>query len=77
VASVLKTEAVPLTFDCAPDGGEPVGPLLLAGPWPKTGRPKGMTSHHSMSLTVLPELELVETYRLEIPPSVRDPIVLE
>jgi len=36
-----------------------------------------MTSHHSMSLTVLPELELVETYRLEIPPSVRDPIVLE
>ncbi len=37
-------------------------------------RPKGATSHHSISLTVLLELASVETYRSETPPIVREPI---
>ena len=43
---------------------------------PKTGAPNGTTSHHSISCTVLPELELLDTYRLETPPSVRAPIAV-
>lgn len=39
--------------------------------------PKGTTSHHSISSTVKPELASVATYRLEIPPRVREPILVE
>jgi hypothetical protein len=38
-----------------------------------TGRPKGTTSHHSMSPTVRPESGSVETYCPEIPPRVSEP----
>jgi hypothetical protein len=38
--------------------------------------PKGTTGHHSISSTDLPELELAETYRLDTPPKVIEPILL-